>query len=314
MQVAVFGPAKAVRVTSLCPAGLFVRLAAAERMAADEVAGSRVGVLDVALEHRHLDSPLAAAADLDRRSLPARPHECSYACAAEMFSTSATSDNSRNRFSPSTLLKLGQTLLSTPEGVSMPSVTHWNAFVIHTTLPFVIASRTTRQTGGTQRGAVVPPSAHQLRGKCVRTACAVRDPSEIAVVARRPARDRGRPRAALRCGGREDHLLVAALRLMGAASRDIAPGTTLIKSDLVQVDVRFKDHGALYISAAGASPVGRVTVSPLASGQLIPLVAVPVYTAAGSSARDDSGRATAYAPRQRSARRAGRPLRHSEDA
>jgi hypothetical protein len=63
--------------------------------------------------------------------------------------------------------------------------------------------------------------------------------------------------------------------VMWAASRDIAPGTTLIKSDLVQVDVRFKDHGALYISAAGASPVGRVTISPLASGQLIPLVAVP---------------------------------------
>ena len=63
--------------------------------------------------------------------------------------------------------------------------------------------------------------------------------------------------------------------VMWAASRDIAPGTTLIKSDLVQVNVRFKDHGALYISAAGASPVGRVTVSPLANGQLIPLVAVP---------------------------------------
>ena len=63
--------------------------------------------------------------------------------------------------------------------------------------------------------------------------------------------------------------------VMWAASRDIAPGTTLIKADLVQVNVRFKDHGALYISAAGASPVGRVTVSPLASGQLIPLAAVP---------------------------------------
>jgi hypothetical protein len=63
--------------------------------------------------------------------------------------------------------------------------------------------------------------------------------------------------------------------VMWAASRDIAPGTTLLKSDLLQVDVRFKDHGALYISAAGASPVGRVTVSPLASGQLIPLAAVP---------------------------------------
>ncbi len=63
--------------------------------------------------------------------------------------------------------------------------------------------------------------------------------------------------------------------VMWAASRDIAPGTTLIKADLVQVDVRFKDRGAVYISAAGPSPVGRVTVSPLASGQLIPLVAVP---------------------------------------
>ena len=63
--------------------------------------------------------------------------------------------------------------------------------------------------------------------------------------------------------------------VMWAASRDIAPGTTLIKADLVQVNVRFKDHGAVYISAAGASPVGRVTVSPLAGGQLIPLAAVP---------------------------------------
>ena len=63
--------------------------------------------------------------------------------------------------------------------------------------------------------------------------------------------------------------------VMWAASRDIAPGTTLIKADLLQVNVRFKDHGALYISTAGASPVGRVTVSPLASGQLIPLAAVP---------------------------------------
>jgi hypothetical protein len=63
--------------------------------------------------------------------------------------------------------------------------------------------------------------------------------------------------------------------VMWAASRDIAPGTTLIKADLLQVDVRFKDHGALYISALGTSPVGRVTVSPLADGQLIPLAAVP---------------------------------------
>jgi hypothetical protein len=63
--------------------------------------------------------------------------------------------------------------------------------------------------------------------------------------------------------------------VMWAASRDIAPGTTLIKADLLQVDVRFKDHGSLYISTQGASPVGRVTVSPLADGQLIPLAAVP---------------------------------------
>jgi len=66
--------------------------------------------------------------------------------------------------------------------------------------------------------------------------------------------------------------------VLWAASRDIAPGTTLIKADLVQVDVRFKDHGAVYISTAGASPVGRVTVAPLADGQLIPLTAVPATT------------------------------------
>ena len=40
-----------------------------------EVAGSGVRVLDVALEHRHLNPPLAAAADLDRGKL-ARSHEC----------------------------------------------------------------------------------------------------------------------------------------------------------------------------------------------------------------------------------------------
>jgi hypothetical protein len=60
-----------------------------------------------------------------------------------------------------------------------------------------------------------------------------------------------------------------------AASRDLAPGTTLVKADLVRVNVRFKDHGGVYISAAGTSPVGRTTTQPLAGGQLIPLSALP---------------------------------------
>jgi hypothetical protein len=60
-----------------------------------------------------------------------------------------------------------------------------------------------------------------------------------------------------------------------AASRDIAPGTALLKSDLVQVRVRFKDHGGLYVSAQGPSPAGRTTVQPLDAGELIPLAAVP---------------------------------------
>jgi hypothetical protein len=60
-----------------------------------------------------------------------------------------------------------------------------------------------------------------------------------------------------------------------AASRDLAPGTTLVKADLLLVNVRFKDHGGGYISAAGPSPVGRTTTAPLTSGQLIPLAAVP---------------------------------------
>ena len=63
-----------------------------------------------------------------------------------------------------------------------------------------------------------------------------------------------------------------------AASRDIAPGTTLVKADLVRVNVRFKDHGGLYISADGAAPVGRTTIQPLTDGQLIPLAAVPAST------------------------------------
>ena len=60
-----------------------------------------------------------------------------------------------------------------------------------------------------------------------------------------------------------------------AASRDLAPGTTLVKADLLLVNVRFKDHGGVYISAAGPSPVGRTTTAPLTSGQLIPLAALP---------------------------------------
>jgi hypothetical protein len=60
-----------------------------------------------------------------------------------------------------------------------------------------------------------------------------------------------------------------------AASRDLAPGTTLVKADLLRVNVRFKDHGSVYISAAGPSPVGRTTTQPLAGGQLIPLAALP---------------------------------------
>ena len=60
-----------------------------------------------------------------------------------------------------------------------------------------------------------------------------------------------------------------------AASRDLAPGTTLVKADLLLVNVRFKDHGGVYISAAGPSPVGRTTSAPLTSGQLIPLAALP---------------------------------------
>jgi hypothetical protein len=60
-----------------------------------------------------------------------------------------------------------------------------------------------------------------------------------------------------------------------AASRDVAPGTTLVKADLVRVSVRFRDHGNLYISAKGPAPVGRTTIQPLTNGQLIPLAAVP---------------------------------------
>lgn len=60
-----------------------------------------------------------------------------------------------------------------------------------------------------------------------------------------------------------------------ATSRALAPGTTLGKSDLVRVQVRFKDHGGIYLAADGPSPAGRVISQPLAAGQLIPLAAVP---------------------------------------
>ncbi|MDQ1495473.1 MAG: hypothetical protein QOG69_1956 [Actinomycetota bacterium] len=60
-----------------------------------------------------------------------------------------------------------------------------------------------------------------------------------------------------------------------AASHAIAPGTTLTKSDLLRVNVRFKDHGGLYISANGPSPAGRTTIQPLAAGQLIASAALP---------------------------------------
>jgi hypothetical protein len=60
-----------------------------------------------------------------------------------------------------------------------------------------------------------------------------------------------------------------------AAARNVAPGTTLVKADLAEVKVRFKDHGGAYISADGPSPVGRTTSQQLAAGQLIPLAALP---------------------------------------
>jgi hypothetical protein len=66
-----------------------------------------------------------------------------------------------------------------------------------------------------------------------------------------------------------------------AASRALAPGTTLAKSDLVRVEVRFKDHGGIYLAADGPSPAGRVTAQPLAAGQLIPLAAVPAAPVGG---------------------------------
>jgi hypothetical protein len=60
-----------------------------------------------------------------------------------------------------------------------------------------------------------------------------------------------------------------------AASRDLAPGTTVTKGDLVSVQVRFHDHGDGYYAASGASLVGRTTVAPLSAGELIPVAALP---------------------------------------
>jgi len=60
-----------------------------------------------------------------------------------------------------------------------------------------------------------------------------------------------------------------------AASRDLAPGTTIAKSDLITVKVRFHDHGGGYFSTSGSSLVGRTTVTALSSGQLIPTSALP---------------------------------------
>lgn len=60
-----------------------------------------------------------------------------------------------------------------------------------------------------------------------------------------------------------------------AASRDLAPGTTISRSDLITVKVRFHDHGGGYFSTSGAGIVGRTTVAALSSGQLIPTAALP---------------------------------------
>ncbi|MGH8889131.1 MAG: SAF domain-containing protein [Acidothermaceae bacterium] len=60
-----------------------------------------------------------------------------------------------------------------------------------------------------------------------------------------------------------------------AASRDLAPGTTITKSDVVAVKVRFHDHGGGYFSTSGSSLVGRTTVTALSAGQLIPTAALP---------------------------------------
>jgi hypothetical protein len=60
-----------------------------------------------------------------------------------------------------------------------------------------------------------------------------------------------------------------------AAARDLAPGTTVTKSDLVSVQVRFHDHGKGYFAVSGASLVGRTTALPLSAGELIPVAALP---------------------------------------
>jgi SAF domain len=60
-----------------------------------------------------------------------------------------------------------------------------------------------------------------------------------------------------------------------AAAHDIAPGTTLSKSDLVVVRVRFHDHGGGYYAASSGSLVGRTTTRPLSAGELISTDAAP---------------------------------------
>ncbi len=65
-----------------------------------------------------------------------------------------------------------------------------------------------------------------------------------------------------------------------AASRDLAPGTTLTASDVIVVRVRFHDHGGGYYSASSGSLVGRTTTVPLQAGDLIGTDAVPPKTPA----------------------------------
>jgi Flp pilus assembly protein CpaB len=68
-------------------------------------------------------------------------------------------------------------------------------------------------------------------------------------------------------------------RSLWAASRDLAPGTTITKGDLTAVKVRFHDHGDGYY-AASTSLVGRTTVTALSAGELIPAAAAPAQPAA----------------------------------
>ncbi len=86
--------------------------------------------------------------------------------------------------------------------------------------------------------------------------------------------------------------------VMWAASRDIAPGTTLIKADLLQVNVRFKDHGAAVHLRRRREP-GRARYGLAArEWSAHPTSGRPGDTIAGGSARHDSSRTTAHAQRQ----------------